>query len=109
MLFKEFQVLLSCPGALATKSRMGTIHIYTRQQTRLANTHTPPSQHNEESRNCCPAHLLSDDHDLLRCNVLKGEHKAPVEVALPIHRAIVNVCLLNLILTTKPAGDGKVE
>ena len=39
---------LALHGALATKSRMGTVHTYTRQQTRLANTRTPPSQHNEE-------------------------------------------------------------
>lgn len=46
--------------------------------------------------------LLLDDHDLLWREVLEGEHHSPVEVALSIHRAVVNICLLRLILTSQP-------
>lgn len=48
-------------------------------------------------------HLLLDDHDLLGRDVLKGEHKPPVEVTLSVHGAIVDIGLLGLVLSTQPA------
>ena len=58
-------------------------------------------------REWCPAHLLLDDHDLFGWDVLKGEHKTPVEVTLPVHGAVVHVRLLCLIFTTEPTGWGR--
>ena len=49
--------------------------------------------------------LLLDDHDLLWREVLKGEDHSPVEVALSVHRAVVNICLLGLVLTPQPSAD----
>lgn len=48
-----------------------------------------------------------DAHLALRGQVLKAEHEAPVEVALPGQRVEVNVCLLLVVLQPlHPAGTG---
>ena len=47
--------------------------------------------------------LLLDDYHLLRREVLEREHKAPVEVALSVHGAVVHVRLLSIVLSTNPA------
>ena len=67
-------------------------------------TSTTVNTKHAEWRQWCPAHLLLDDHDLFRWDVLKGEHKTPVEIALPIHGAVVYISLLRLIFTTEPTG-----
>ena len=47
--------------------------------------------------------LLLDDYHLLRWKVLEWEHKAPVEVTLSVHGAVVHVRLLSIVLSTNPA------
>jgi len=46
--------------------------------------------------------FLPNNHDLLWRKVLKRADHSPVEVAFSIQWAVVDVCLLSLILTSKP-------
>ena len=46
--------------------------------------------------------FLLDDYHLLRWEVLEWEHKAPVEVALSVHGAVVHVRLLGIVLSPNP-------
>lgn len=52
--------------------------------------------------------VAPDAHLALRGQVVKAEHEAPVEVALPGQRVEVNVCLLLVVLQPlHPAGTGE--
>ena len=78
-----------------------------------------PDLHGEDGRKMalrlCQAvevFLLLDNHHVLCREILHREHKPPVEVTLSVHRTIMNVCLLSIIFSTKPAtqqrrGEGR--
>lgn len=52
----------------------------------------------EEGKLPCSRYLLAQDAYLLRCQVVQGEDEPPVEAAFPSQGAIVDICLLHVLL-----------
>ena len=69
-----------------------------------------PNLHGEDWKNVllclCQAievFFFLDNHDILSCEVFQGEHKSPVKVPFTVQCAIVNISLLRIVNSTKPA------